>query len=244
MDWPVIGALTGVTVLAGIVGVGAYVALSTAPSPVKSARPPVLLGVPSSRPAADTRQKPEPRLALSPSLPGLTVYDGNDDTAIRPGRPLNPAPRLRLEPPFHSGRLPDPDPKLLAAPRPDRERVNVRPPVVVAKPAPRKPDEEPHADPYGGRVMTAATIRRVRVALRLMPEQAQHWHAIEPILHEIGRAQIAQIKSGRKPEVGTGPMMRLYYAAQPLLGTLRPDQKERVRSLARSLGYANLASML
>jgi hypothetical protein len=39
-------------------------------------------------------------------------------------------------------------------------------------------------------------------------------------------------------------MMRLYYAAQPLLGTLRPDQKERVRSLARSLGYANLASML
>jgi hypothetical protein len=240
----VIGALTGVTVLAGIVGVGAYVALSTAPSPVKSARPPVLLGVPSSRPATDTRQKPEPRLALAPSLPGLTVYDGNEDPAVGPGFPVRPAPRLRLEPPFHSGRLPDSDPKVLAAPRPDRERVTARLPAVVAKPAPRKPDEEADLDRYDGRVMTAATIRRVRVTLRLVPEQAQHWRAIEPILHEIGRAQIAQIRSGRKPEVGTGLMMRLYYAAQPLLGTLRPDQKERVRSLARSLGYANLASML
>ena len=239
MDWPVIGALTGVTVLAGIVGVGAYVAVSTAPSPVKSARSPVLLGVPSSRPP-----KPEPRLALSPSLPGLTVYDGNDDTAVRPGLPVRPAPRLRLEPPFHSGRLAHPDSKPLAAPRPDRERVNVHPPTVVAKPAPKKPVEEADAGRYDGRVMTAATIRRMRVALRLMPEQAQHWRAIEPILHEIGRAQIAQIRSGRNPEVGTGQMMRLYYAAQPLLGTLRPDQKERVRSLARSLGYANLASML
>ena len=244
MDWPVIGALTGVTVLAGIVGVGAYVAISTAPSPVKSARSPVLLGIPSSRPAAGIQPRPEPRLALSLSLPGLTVYDGNDDTAVRPGLPVRPAPRLRLEPPFHSGRLGDPDPKLLAAPRPDRERVTARLPAVVAKPAPRKPDDEPQADPYGGRVMTAATIRRVRVTLRLMPEQAHHWRAIEPILHEIGRAQIAQIRSGRNPEVGTGQMMRLYYAAQPLLGTLRPDQKERVRSLARSLGYANLASML
>jgi hypothetical protein len=92
--------------------------------------------------------------------------------------------------------------------------------------------------------MTARTIGRMRTALRLTPDQVPHWSPVEAVLREIGREQLVQIRGGRKPEVGTGPMMRLYYAAQPLLGMLKPDQKERVRSLARSLGYANVASML
>ncbi len=39
-------------------------------------------------------------------------------------------------------------------------------------------------------------------------------------------------------------MWRLYGASGPLLASLNPEQKERVRNLARSLGYANLASRL
>jgi hypothetical protein len=244
MDWPVIGALAGVTVLAGVVGIGAYAALTSAgPTTAKEPAPPILLSVTPSRPTANVQPGPVPRLQPPPSLSRLVVEDAGDDTAITSSLGIKPVPRLRPES-LHAGRPVDPHPKLLAVPRPDGDSFNGRVPSIVAKPPPTKPREQPAADPYDGRVMTARTIRRLRAALRLLPEQLSHWRPVEAILHEIGRAQVAQIKAGRKPEVGTGPMMRLYYAAQPLLGTLRPDQKERIRSLARSLGYGHVASML
>lgn len=92
--------------------------------------------------------------------------------------------------------------------------------------------------------MTAGKIVHLRRMLRLQPDQVAHWRPVEVVLREIGREQLVLIRRGGKPEVGTGVMMRLYYAAQPLLGTLRPDQKERIRAMARSLGYGNVASML
>jgi hypothetical protein len=64
------------------------------------------------------------------------------------------------------------------------------------------------------------------------------------MLREIGRAQMAHVRRGESPEVDSGLMMQLYSAAQPLLASLNPGQKERIRSLARSLGYPSVASML
>jgi hypothetical protein len=241
MDWPVVGSLAGVTVLAGVVGVGAYAVLSSGPSSVNSPATPSLLALGPSRPAPNIEPRPDPRVALSVSSPRLTVQDADHTAAVRPALPIRLAPRLRLEQTLPSGRLTAPGPKPLAAPRPDKESLEPRRPPIVAKPTPPK---EPDLDPYDGRVMTAKTIGRVRATLRLMPAQMAHWNPVEAILHEIGREQIAQIKRGGKPEVGTGVMMRLYYSAQPLIGTLQPDQKERVRALARSLGYGQLASML
>jgi hypothetical protein len=114
----------------------------------------------------------------------------------------------------------------------------------VTKPEPKKLQNPADADHHDKRVMTARKIAHLRSALRLSSDQVAHWRPVEVILREIGREQIAQVARGKQPEVGTGMMMRLYYAAQPLLGSLQPDQKERVRAMARSLGYGNVASML
>lgn len=93
-------------------------------------------------------------------------------------------------------------------------------------------------------VLTPPEIMRVKASLRLTPEQEPHWRPVEAQLREIGRLQMAQINSGRKPEVPQQAAQNLFYTAQPLLQSLRPDQKERVRQLARSIGYASVASMI
>ena len=92
--------------------------------------------------------------------------------------------------------------------------------------------------------MTGSEIGRIRAALRLTAEQLPLWRPVEAVLRDIGRQQLAQIRNGDKPDVNMSAMTRVYYAAQSLLGTLRPDQKEQVRRLARSMGYASVASML
>ena len=58
--------------------------------------------------------------------------------------------------------------------------------------------------------------------------------------------QIALIRHGQEPRISPNewPPGRLYAAAGALLQTLRPDQKETVRRLCRSLGFESVASML
>ena len=256
MDWPVIGSLTGVAVLAGVVGVGTFAALRS-DEPLVRQRPsaPALLGAPQSAPALHARpqqphqQQPHQQQSYQQGqtlvLSRLSVQDAELDVAIRPSVfPVEPAPRLRLEPPpFAEGlgeREKEPE---TASLQPDDAEKNDQPPVA-ARPGPKKPKDKPRVKVHDRRVMTAGKIVTLRRTLRLVPDQVAHWRPVEVVLREIGREQLAQLKRGGKPEVGTGLMMRLYYAAQPLLGTLRPDQKERIRAMARSLGYGNVASML
>jgi hypothetical protein len=226
--------------LAAVVGIGTYAAFRPDQPSVKKPPPPVLLAIPSSRPTPGLEARPEPRTTASILASRLIVQDADHGAPIRPTRPVGPVPRLRLELPQQAGRVADENLKPLVTPRPKRESHAPRVPPVVAKPALKEPSLELH----DGRIMTTRTIGRVRAALRLRPDQTAHWIAVEAILREIGREQLAQIRRGREPEVGTGLMMRLYYGAQPLLATLRPDQKERIRSLARTLGYGHVASML
>jgi hypothetical protein len=258
MDWPVIGSLTGLAVLAGVVGVGTFAALrSDEPLPRRPPSVPALLAAPQSAPALHARpqqpypqqayqQQPyQPRRTLTLSLSHLSVQDAELDIAIRPTVfPVEPAPRLRLEPPPLANGLSEREKEPVAASlQPNHGAKTDRPPIA-ARPAPKKPNDKPQVEVHDRRVMTARKIVTLRGTLRLLPDQIAHWRPVEAILREIGREQLAQLRRGAKPEVGTGPMMRLYYAAQPLLGTLRPDQKERIRAMARSLGYGNVASML
>jgi len=56
---------------------------------------------------------------------------------------------------------------------------------------------------------------------------------------------VALIRRGRNRDFSERMAAgRLYAAAGPLLQTLRPDQKETVRRLCRSLGFESVASML
>lgn len=62
----------------------------------------------------------------------------------------------------------------------------------------------------------------------------------------MGRQQIALLRQGQEPRISQSewPPGRLYSVAGPLLQVLRPDQKETVRRLCRSLGFEAIASMI
>jgi len=95
-------------------------------------------------------------------------------------------------------------------------------------------------------VLTSAEIGRIKHNLRLTPDQEPAWPSVQAALAEIGRQQIALIRQGQEPRISPSdwPPGRLYAVAGPLLRTLRPDQKETVRRLCRSLGFDSVASML
>ncbi len=130
-----------------------------------------------------------------------------------------------------------------AAPRPEpppRPVVEVRKSSVVPELHTALPTSR-----YRG-VLTSAEIARVKYSLRLTPDQERAWPSVEAALAEMGRQQMALIRHGQEPRISQNdwPPGRLYAAAGPLLQTLRPDQKETVRRLCRSLGFESVAAML
>jgi hypothetical protein len=129
------------------------------------------------------------------------------------------------------------------APRPEpppRPVVEVRKSSVVPELHTALPTSR-----YRG-VLTSTEIARIKYSLRLTPDQERAWPSVEAALAEMGRQQVALIRHGQEPRISQNdwPPGRLYAAAGPLLQTLRPDQKENVRRLCRSLGFESVASML
>lgn len=186
-----------------------------APAPPMPSKPPL-------REAEPRSAAPEPRETdAAPVAP--------------PARPAGPphgtAPRTEVaalpsEPP------PVPAPLRRAAPEPSR----LTPGPVL----------RPRADPRLEGVLTPDEVRRIRNALRLTPEQTPHWPPVEALLQEIGAQQVALVKAGHKAEeaFGSSVSMRIYWAARPLLGVLREDQKARIRARAKALGLEAVASAI
>lgn len=251
MDWPLIGAVGGLAVTVAVVGIGAVVILRSPAQEVrKSASTPVLWSV----------RRPDVAPSAPSASPGLQLWDmtaGSAPVVPERERPVindeltastNPAPQAR--PP----RRPPPLQPVVAKPAltpPPKKVALAYAPVAPQPPAP-KPQISPQVqvEPpkivdrrYDG-VLTMAEIARLRSGLRMTPDQVPLWGPVEAELRQIGRLQMAQINSGRKPEVPQSEFQRLYYAARPLLAIMRPDQKERVRGLARTMGYASVASMI
>jgi hypothetical protein len=124
-----------------------------------------------------------------------------------------------------------------AGPRPvvEMKKNSVVPELHTAVPTSR----------YRG-VLTSAEIVRVKSRLRLTPDQERAWPPVEVALAEMGRQQIALVQRGQEPRISQSdwPPGRLYALAGPLLQSLRPDQKETVRRLCRSLGFVGVASLI
>ncbi|MCK2056127.1 hypothetical protein [Methylobacterium sp. 37f] len=112
---------------------------------------------------------------------------------------------------------------------------------------PQQPDK-PRAAPAlkGLQVLTPADIRQIRHSLRLTPEQAVHWPPVEVVLNEISAQQLTFVRAGQNASSAfdTSTSMRVYFAVQPLLGTLREDQKMQIRIRARAMGFGQVASYL
>jgi len=95
-------------------------------------------------------------------------------------------------------------------------------------------------------VLTPAEVRRLKVALRLSPEQERYWPPVEALLQEIGAQQIALVRAGRQPSeaLGFGMKMRAYSATRPLLSLLQEEQKAEIRRRARALGFEAVAAAI
>jgi hypothetical protein len=171
--------------------------------------------------------------APEPAKPAAPVVSGNKKTPLdTPKKALSQA-ALHTRPPEKTLIVPD---KGFLAPEKG---------PVAAKPSFSRPAfEQPSVNHRYDGVLTLAEIGRFKAAIKLTNEQQLHWPAVERILRGIGKQQLAQVNSGRKSDVEASALQELYWAARPLLAVMRPDQKEQVRRLVRSLGYGSYASMI
>jgi hypothetical protein len=213
----------------------------------------------SPSPFAPSPFAPSPFAPQGNSAPLSPAVTSGAAVAPRPvgasGLSVNP-PRVAedFNRPSHGRSEPKQDPRAVgyktaalapydAAPRPEpppRPVVEVRKSSVVPELHTALPTSR-----YRG-VLTSAEIARVKYSLRLSPDQERAWPSVEAALAEMGRQQMALIRHGQEPRISPNewPPGRLYAAAGPLVQTLRPDQKETVRRLCRSLGFESVASML
>jgi len=169
-------------------------------------------------------ERPTASYQLFPPEPTATSGDAPGRADRVPVAPAVPRP-LRKE-----------QEKIAMAYAPPTPKPQIHPQVQVESPK--------IADHRNDGVLTMAEIGRLKSNLRLTPEQEPYWRPVQAELLQIGRLQQKQINNQQKPEVPQSEFQRLYYAARPLLAVLRPDQKERVRGLCRSMGYGSVASMI
>ena len=170
------------------------------------------------------------------------------DWTMRTGdyRDLMFSARPMVTPPAGEGRA-APD---KTAPRGDREEKAAAIPAgapVKAATERVKPPQARQAPDADSLLMTSGRVARIKEALRLTPDQEPHWSPVESALREIGRQQVDAQRRGHKlPKDALSPEVtqQLYWSAGPLIMSLRPDQKNEARSLARSMGLERVASLL
>jgi hypothetical protein len=249
VDWPLIGAVGGLAVTVLVVGTGTAALLHSGPQEVRKA--------PATAPMLWSDRRPQ--VAPSPS-PRVELWD------VTTGSAPVPPPRERLvlfEEVATSTDIPDPSVRPAHRPPVESEAIKTAltaprkkvalayAPAAAPPPAP-KPQITPsvHVEPpkivdrrYEG-VLTMAEIARMKAGLRMTPDQMPLWPPVEAELRLIGRLQMAKVNAGQKPDVPPSEFQRVYFAARPLVAVMRPDQKERVRALARNLGYGSVASMI
>ena len=114
------------------------------------------------------------------------------------------------------------------------------------RPAPLSTEAKRAAEEWkrGGRMLTVAQIPRIKAALNLSPDQEQHWRTVEVELREIARQVEAQNAGGKPVKLTADTAQRLYWAAGPLIMSLRADQKHEARRLARLMGLEEVAALL
>jgi hypothetical protein len=95
-------------------------------------------------------------------------------------------------------------------------------------------------------VLTVAQIQKIKRTLKLTQDQEGYWPPVEAALRSIAREQAAQKPNGKPSKLTVSPdaSQRLYWAAAPLIMSLRYDQKHEARRLARSMGLEEVASAI
>ena len=90
--------------------------------------------------------------------------------------------------------------------------------------------------------LTVDQIARIKANLHLTPQQEQNWAPVEVLA--IARQMAADKAAGKKTKLTAETAQRLYWAAGPLIMSLRDDQKQEVRRIARNMGLEQVASLI
>jgi hypothetical protein len=264
MDWRLIGAISAAGGSFCVVAAVAYIVLTANPAQQQSSAAPILLSdyrFPTAAPPSLLRVEPAAARPFAPQGNAASVIVASNAAiapvarttgAAPPGNPSritgdsSKSPHGRVEPkpeprvtgyktaaltPFDAGPRSEPPPRPVV----EVKKSSVVPEVHAALPTTR----------YRG-VLTSAEIIRIKHNLRLTPDQEPAWPSVEAALAEMGRQQITLLRHGQEPRLSQSdwPPGRLYAVAGPLLRVLRPDQKDTVRRLCRSLGFEGVASMI
>jgi len=246
MDWPVLGAIGGVAVLAVAVTVGALAVVRATPEPPKrlvSTGLKPLMRI-EARPEIGIVNAPPQQQTLDPADfgPNTVRMQPKAATPQAPPSPKRTAPPEHVARPEHARPVPAPS-EQLRPPTPAHGPVATGPAQFDPRVAPgRPPIEAQRSDPRYEGVLTLSEISRIRASMRLSPQQEPHWRPVEAVLRDIGRQQTLAINAGRRPEVDSASVQRLAQAAQPLVATLRPDQKEQFRRLGRQTSNDSVAA--
>jgi hypothetical protein len=111
-----------------------------------------------------------------------------------------------------------------------------------------KPKPSPPPAPMG--LLDDGQIAGIKSRLRLTPEQASYWPAVETALRSFAKMQLREMRQNRNPsgkiniDVNSPEVQQLIWAAMPLLGQLREEQKREVRRLVRIIGLEQVASRI
>jgi hypothetical protein len=193
--------------------------------------------------AAAVEPAMEPTVELkSDRPPAMPIADAaRVDTSL-----FDPQPMLRIEQPAQAAVRPIPQPaNRIALPAAITEPEHTGALAYASASGPAfevKRPPVPKLDKNTG--LTPAHIAQIRANLRLTPDQERHWEPIEAELRELGRQMAAQKQQGKKAVLTADAAQRLYWAAGPLIMSLRDDQKQEARRLARAMGLEQVAALL
>jgi hypothetical protein len=120
---------------------------------------------------------------------------------------------------------------------------------LVGTPPETKTRRLPPPPATTGALLDDTQIAGLKNRLRLTAEQAEYWPAVEGALRDVARTQLREHRLKRvhgKPsiDVNAPEVQKLIWAAMPLLGLLREDQKHEVRKLARIIGLDQVAAQI
>ena len=162
---------------------------------------------------------------VTSAVPMMPAAEPEQPTAFAPAEPAS----LPAEP-------------RAAVPEPKRQQA-------AALAAPEKPKRQPPAQPEASSMLDDGAIAGLKTRLRLSPDQAEYWPAVESALREVARTQLRH--AGKKAygakmniDVNSPEVQKLVWAAMPLLMRLRAEQKAEVRKLARIMGLEQVASQI
>jgi hypothetical protein len=123
--------------------------------------------------------------------------------------------------------------------------------VTVPPPAPKvaaKPAAPPPQKPYS--LLSDGQIAGIKERLHLTSDQEYYWPGVENALRAVVRRINANHLSnphappGAQIDANSEEVQQLKSAAMPLLFSLREDQKNEVRSLARMIGLEQVAAQI